>query len=112
MNNSGGSKQSDSASLQEELRAVVGARIVENVTRLSGGASRETWSFLADGRPLILQRQRPGDVRDMWIEARVLETAFAAGVPVPQLITSGEMSSGAKFMVLLMCQAKRLLERF
>lgn len=100
MNNPGGSKQSDSASLQEELRAVVGARIVENVTRLSGGASRETWSFVADGRPLILQRQRPGDVRDMLVEARVLETAFAAGVLVPQLITSGEMTSGAKFMVL------------
>ena len=100
MKNPGGSNRDDSASLEEELRALIGARSVEAVTRLSGGASRETWSFLADGRPLILQRQRPGDVRDMLVEARVLETAFEAGVRVPQLITSGEMSSGAKFMVL------------
>ncbi|MFM8858167.1 MAG: phosphotransferase family protein [Actinomycetota bacterium] len=99
MNNPGGSNRSDSISLEEELRAIVGAGSIENVTRLSGGASRETWSFLADGCPLILQRQRPGDVRDMLIEARVLETAFEAGVRVPKLITSGEMSSGAKFMV-------------
>lgn len=100
MNNPGGSNRSESISLEEELRALVGAQSVEGLTRLSGGASRETWSFLADGRPLILQRQRPGDVRDMLVEARVLETAFGAGVRVPQLITSGEMSSGAKFMVL------------
>ena len=34
-------------------RARVGLR------RLSGGASRETWSFDADGRPLILRREPP-----------------------------------------------------
>ncbi len=73
---------------------------MQNVTRLSGGASRETWSFEADGRPLILQRQRPGDTRDMMVEARVVEAAFAAGVRVPELIVSGEMSTGSKFMVL------------
>ena len=38
------------------------------LTRLSGGASRETWRFEADGVPLILQRQRAGDVRDMAVE--------------------------------------------
>jgi aminoglycoside phosphotransferase (APT) family kinase protein len=36
----------------------------------------------------------------MMIEARVLEIAFEAGVRVPQLITSGEMASGAQYMVL------------
>lgn len=88
------------ATLEDELRSILGARSLEQLTRLSGGASRETWSFVADGRPLILQRQRPGDTRDMAIEARVLRTAFAAHVPVPELIESGELSTGAKFMVL------------
>ena len=36
---------------------------IRGVHRLSGGASRETWRFEADGRPLILQRQRAGDER-------------------------------------------------
>lgn len=75
--------------LGEGLRAITGATVVENVSRLSGGASRETWKFDADGRPLILQRQRSGDVRDMAVEARVLRAAFAAGVRVPELLFSG-----------------------
>ncbi len=86
--------------LDDELRSLLGAHSIDQLSRLSGGASRETWSFVADGRPLILQRQRPGDTRDMMIEARVLQAAFDTGVPVPELIASGELSSGAKFMVL------------
>ena len=38
---------------------------IHGLHRLSGGASRETWRFEADGRPLILQRQRAvGDERE------------------------------------------------
>ena len=49
---------------------------IRGVHRLSGGASRETWRFEADGRPLILQRQRSGDERDMLIEAGVLDASL------------------------------------
>ena len=45
--------------LGRQLGALLG-REVSGLRRLSGGASRETWSFDAGGRPLILQRQRPG----------------------------------------------------
>eukprot|EP01036_Dinobryon_divergens_P018031 gene18031-24544_t len=61
--------------LAGQLAGVVGAASVTDVVRLSGGASRETWRFVADGRPLILQRQRSGDGRDMGVEASVLRAA-------------------------------------
>ena len=48
---------------------------IHDLHRLSGGASRETWRFTADGRDLILQRQRAGDERDMLIEAGVVAAA-------------------------------------
>ncbi|MEY4361882.1 MAG: hypothetical protein RL391_1188 [Actinomycetota bacterium] len=91
--------------LGEGLRSITHASRVTGVSRLSGGASRETWQFEADGRPLILQRQRSGDIRDMGVEARVLKAAFAAGVRVPELLHSGVAGNadnplGSSFMVL------------
>jgi aminoglycoside phosphotransferase (APT) family kinase protein len=91
-----------SAGLARVLVEVLGATTVTDVSRLSGGASRETFRFVADGRPLILQRQREGDVREMGIEAAVVRAAGAAGMPVPELVASGDAGSplGASFMVL------------
>lgn len=91
--------------LAQALARVLGATEVADPTRLSGGASRETWQFEADGRRLVLQRQRSGDVRDMGIEASVLRAAFSAGVRVPELVASGshddpENPVGASFMIL------------
>jgi aminoglycoside phosphotransferase (APT) family kinase protein len=58
---------------------------------LSGGASRETWSFTADGRPLILRRDPPGSTKGgMNMEAALLRAAATAGVPVPDVIGAGE----------------------
>ncbi|CAN5881153.1 hypothetical protein BH23ACT2_BH23ACT2_24170 [soil metagenome] len=68
---------------------------IEQLRRLSGGASRETWSFQAvDGtgtpRPLILQRARPGIATmsgpSMAVEDRLLDAAEQAGVPVPSVV--------------------------
>lgn len=91
--------------LSEALARVIGATDVAELTRLSGGASRETWCFEADGRRLVLQRQRSGDVRDMGVEAAVLRAAFEAGVRVPELVASGSHTDPdnplqASFMVL------------
>lgn len=87
--------------LSAALATVLGAVEVSDLVRLSGGASRDTFRFVADGRPLILQRQRGGDLRDMGIEARVLRAVHAAGVPVPELVAaSGDASAiGSAFMV-------------
>jgi aminoglycoside phosphotransferase (APT) family kinase protein len=73
---------------------------IHGLHRLSGGASRETWRFEADGRPLILQRQRAGDVRDMLIEAGVVRAAGRGGAPVPELIEARRRDDGMAFMVL------------
>ncbi|MGV3759551.1 MAG: phosphotransferase family protein [Actinomycetota bacterium] len=65
---------------------------VEGLRRLSGGASRETWSLeLVAGRtrPLILQRVRPGTVSSgpgMTGEAALMRAAADLGVPVPTVV--------------------------
>ncbi|MDD9371629.1 MAG: phosphotransferase family protein, partial [Acidimicrobiales bacterium] len=76
--------------LADALAAVLGAGAVTEVARLSGGASRETWAFTADGTPLILQRERPGGLRKagMATEVGLLRAAGAAGVPVPGVVSS------------------------
>jgi aminoglycoside phosphotransferase (APT) family kinase protein len=75
----------------DALAAALGARDVRGLRRLSGGASRETWAVDADGRPLILQRARPGGVASgpMATEVALLRAARAAGVPVPAVVLSG-----------------------
>jgi aminoglycoside phosphotransferase (APT) family kinase protein len=71
---------------------------ISGLTRLSGGASRETWAFDAisgdETLPLILRRDPPGAPRTrpggMPLEARVLRAATSVGVPVPEVVTSGD----------------------
>lgn len=78
------------AALATALAGVTGAASITGVRRLSGGASRETWAFDADGRPLILQRERPGGMRTagMGIEAALLRAAADQGVPVPDVVVT------------------------
>ena len=103
-----------STELASGLAAVVGAREITDLTRLSGGASRETWRFVADGRPLILQRQRSGDGRDMGIEAGVLRAAGAAGMPVAELVASGtgdDTPVGASYMVMTAVEGETIARK-
>lgn len=68
---------------------MLGATALDGLRRLSGGASRETWSFDADGRPLILRRDPPGAPKGgMDMEARLFRAAAAAGVPVPEVVVA------------------------
>lgn len=63
--------------------------------RLSGGASRETWSFSSDGAALILRKDPPGAASGgLAREADLLRGALAAGVPVPDVIASGNGDDG------------------
>jgi aminoglycoside phosphotransferase (APT) family kinase protein len=88
------------ANLLATLSAALGGAAITDLHRLSGGASRETWRFRADGTDRIVQRQRAGDERDMLIEAGVVRAAGGGGVPVPELITAQRQPDGAAFMVL------------
>ncbi len=84
---------------------------VDDVRLLTGGASRQTWSFdatieHADGREETLaliaradQRQTVGLMtRDA--EYRLLEAAHAEGVPVPRVHLMGDDSLGAPFFLM------------
>ncbi|MGH9320309.1 MAG: phosphotransferase family protein [Vicinamibacteria bacterium] len=83
--------------LREQLISFCSSRLgtdieIDELVRLSGGASRETWSFaMSDGtqtRKLVLRRDPlgappRGDRRD---EVGLLERAARAGVPVPTVL--------------------------
>jgi aminoglycoside phosphotransferase (APT) family kinase protein len=88
--------------LGDGLAAVLGATEIANLTRLSGGASRDTWRFEADGRKLIVQRQREGDVRDMATEIAAVRAAGAAGVPTATIVAAStdDTELGAAYMIL------------
>ena len=83
---------------------------VTDVLRLSGGASRETWSFVARrpggvDRPLVVQRERAGGIRTgggMAPEGRLLRAAAPAGVPVAEVVATddGGDELGAPFIVM------------
>ena len=98
--------------LDEQLRAVLAPVLgddisVGEVARLPGGASRETWSFVVRGegatvRRLVLRRDPPGaPTSGVRLEASLLAAAARAGVPVPQVVLSGDADAGldASFVV-------------
>jgi len=91
--------------------------VVEELTRLSGGASRETFGFVlvapagsaADAVPsrweLVLQRARVGSLSatfSMEGEAELLGAAAAAGVPVAPVVAATDDVTilGAPFIVM------------
>jgi aminoglycoside phosphotransferase (APT) family kinase protein len=83
--------------LSEELDAPI-----TDLTRLSAGASRETWAFSAAGEPLILQRNRTGGLNAPIDEPAVLRHARAGGVTVPEVVASsatGEHPIGPSFTI-------------
>ncbi|HRE01290.1 MAG TPA: phosphotransferase, partial [Ilumatobacteraceae bacterium] len=84
---------SGDSDLGRQLAAALGAGQVTELRQLSGGASRETWLFTADGRRLVLQRQRSGDTRDMATEVAVLQAAHRGGVPVAEVIASSSAAT-------------------
>lgn len=81
---------------------------VENLKRLTGGASRETWAFDASwaGKsvPLILRRDPPGAPAssDRLVEMAVIREAGRHGVPVPTVLCgqAGKRSLGTGFFIM------------
>jgi aminoglycoside phosphotransferase (APT) family kinase protein len=75
------------------LEPVSGPVEIEELQRLSGGASRETWSFGANGRPLILRRDppgRPGLPGAMRLEADAMRACGRAGLAVPEVLVDDD----------------------
>ena len=80
------------------LEPIAGPVSIDGLTRLSGGASRETWAFdaiAADGTrsELVLRRDppgRPGEPGAMGREATAIRAAAAAGLAVPEVLVVAE----------------------
>jgi aminoglycoside phosphotransferase (APT) family kinase protein len=104
---------SSSALDEDRLGAVVGRHFgavtrVEGVRRMSGGASRETWSFDAvtenGARHTLVLRRDPGDYSgqsDRGVEYAVLDAAGGAGVAVPKVcfLLDAEDDLGSGFVM-------------
>ncbi len=91
--------RSEPDSVSELLRAALGpvmGRVgIADLQRLSGGASRETWSFRAQGRHLILRRDppgRPGAPGSARLEADAMRACARAGLAVPEVLIDDDGS--------------------
>jgi aminoglycoside phosphotransferase (APT) family kinase protein len=85
---------------------------IEGLRLLTGGASRQTWSFdaiveYADGQvatlPLVLRgdpREGPQGLMDRSLEYRVIEAAYAEGVLAPKPYFLGDDSLGVPFFIM------------
>lgn len=80
---------SDAEELASGIRVVMNATDVSGLRRLTGGASRETWRFNADGEDFVLQRVRKGTPGGLRTEPAVLAAAHRGGVLVPELVVDG-----------------------
>jgi aminoglycoside phosphotransferase (APT) family kinase protein len=86
----------DARELAAALRGSLGPVTIEGLTRLSGGASRETWAFDAVGADgsrteLVLRRDPPGRPSEpgaMGREARAISAARTAGLAAPEVLLS------------------------
>ncbi len=79
-----------SEGLAEALEPALGSPVVVgDMRRLTGGASRETWAFTANGEDLILRRDPPGRVAGpaaMRREADAMRACARAGLRVPEVL--------------------------
>jgi aminoglycoside phosphotransferase (APT) family kinase protein len=72
--------------LEDELRAALpDLTEIRDLRRLTGGASRETWSFDDRDRPLIYRRGA-----GVGREAVAIQAAGRAGVPEPEVVAFGD----------------------
>ncbi len=70
-----------------------------NLTRLTGGATMESWRFEADGEAFILRRSPSAEFMaerpfGHAVEAAVIRAAHAGGVTAPQVVVELEDSDG------------------
>jgi aminoglycoside phosphotransferase (APT) family kinase protein len=83
--------------LARTLAPVLGDGVaVDDLQRLSGGASRETWAFRVGDRELILRRDppgRPGMPGSMALEADAMRACGRAGLPVPEVLVDDDGSN-------------------
>jgi aminoglycoside phosphotransferase (APT) family kinase protein len=98
----------------EVLANLIGAMRIENLRLLTGGASRQTWAFDADGRALILRIGPPDEIHaGMALEAAALGRAAAAGAPVPDVLVADDSAAalGNPFLVCEFVAGETIVRR-
>ena len=77
--------------LTQRLSSLLGTE-VDDLERMLGGASRETWAFRAGDDELVARCDPPGapHAGAMALEASLLRAAEAASVPVPQVVAAAD----------------------
>jgi aminoglycoside phosphotransferase (APT) family kinase protein len=101
------------AVLADQLAAVLKDTLgedvaIEGLRQLTGGASRQTWSFDAvsaggSRRPLILRRHPPeAEPKGMRMEALSFMAAARAGVPEPEIVAHSDDPSALDAPFILM----------
>ena len=107
------------AALKAFLQRETGAASVriDGLRRLTGGASRETWSLDAeiDGAvvPMILQRDVRGAPKELsrGAEFRLMRAAFDAGAMAPEPLFMGDGSLGGEFYIVRRAEGETLPRR-
>jgi aminoglycoside phosphotransferase (APT) family kinase protein len=92
---------------------------IRDLERMSGGASRETWSFdaVVDGEavPLILRRAPRADADGvlMLLEADAMREAARVGVPEPEVLaaSSDDAELGAPYVVMRRIEGETIARR-
>lgn len=90
---------------------------IENMRLLTGGASRQTWSFDAtigsESYALVLRGEARKGATGMAgdVEYRLLEAAHEAGVPVPRTHALGDDSLGMPFFLMERIEGETIARR-
>jgi len=95
----------------EWLRMITSTSHVDAVAALTGGASRHTYRFRADGRSMIVQRQRQGSDRSLVAESHLVELARSHGVPAPERVASGTDDDGLEYHVALVVAGETIARK-
>ncbi|MCX2715537.1 phosphotransferase family protein [Mycolicibacterium sp. J2] len=104
----------DTQALPTVLASVLGASRVTDLRVLTGGASRATWAFTADGRPLILRTGPPDEIHaGMELEAAALRRAAAAGAPVPAVLAASNATDplGSPYLVCEFIEGETIVRK-
>ncbi|MFN8027781.1 MAG: phosphotransferase family protein [Acidimicrobiia bacterium] len=93
------------AGLADALAPVVGTPVtIAGLRKLSGGASRETWSFAANGEEFILRRDPPGRPSEpgrVQLEVDVMRACNEAGLRAPAVVADDDGTRfGTKGLVM------------
>jgi aminoglycoside phosphotransferase (APT) family kinase protein len=97
--------------LEHALAVRFGDADISELTRLTGGASRETWRCRIGAEAVVVQRQRTGAERDMAIEAAVLVAAAHVGVRVPRLMAYEPDLAGASTLITVAVAGETIARR-